>query len=262
MIGGLIQLLENVTKTLNPDAIFEFETSRMINVKIDTVTRDKMFVYIEEPTQATINMDLYQRTTQSTLLRIYFCRFEKMHNDNWPGDSQWNEKANSSIHRQSIRDSIEEQMVRPFITLIRRSSWGNRYRDAFNSLRILYPYPRFDANEVSVGIEFTIREKWCLDNYIPDIPNPPGLTDVQISLNWIDHLGNAVRNPQFITSPAGVLYELPAIDPELILEMATKDQVFEDWNLDWRGGPDSFHPGDNIGVAQNTILWARFRNIQ
>lgn len=262
MIGQLVTKLVGVVKTLNPDCIFEYEEARMINVKIDTVTRDLMFVYLEEPTQATLAIDLYHRTNTQTTVRLYFCRFEEMHNDNWAGDSRWNEKANITLHRQAIRDTIEETMVRPLIAILRKSWVGLRYPTLFNSLRILYPRPRFDANEVSVGIEFNLREDWCLKDYIPNIPDLPDLQDTTVALNWIDYLGNAVRNPLYEQYPSNSLFELPAIDPQLIAEMAVKDQVFEDWNTDWRGAGNSYQPEEFVAVGQSTlILWARFKSI-
>lgn len=262
MIGSIVTQMVRVIKTLNPDCIFEFEEARMINVKIDTVTRDKMFVYLEEPTQGTILMDNYHRTRQTTLFRLYFCKFEEMHNDNWAGDSIWNEKADITIHRQTIRDSLEDTMVRPLISVLRKSWVGTRFPDAFNSIRVLYPRPRFDANEVSVGLEFTIQDPWCLDNYIPDIPDLPDLEKATIALNWIDSSGNAIRNPQYSQVDTNTLFQFPEIPLDLIEEMEARDQIFEDWNTDWRGTGESYQPGDNIAVQPGTtILWARFKNI-
>ena len=37
----------------------------------------------------------------------------------------------------------------------------------------MYPSPRFDANEVSVGLELTVTQEWCLDAYKPIPPAPP-----------------------------------------------------------------------------------------
>lgn len=263
MIGGLVSQLVKVIKTLNPDCIFEFEEARMINVKIDTVTRDRMFVYLEEPTQGVVTSDVYMRTNQTTLVRLYFCKFEDMHNDNWAGDSAWNEKADITIHRQTIRDSIEDTMVRPLIAVLRNSWVGQRYPGLFNSIRVLYPRPRFDANEVSVGIEFNLQETICLKDYVPDIPDLPDLHETTVALNWIDASGNAIRNPEYQQYDSNTLFMLPLIDTRLTAEMASKGQVFDDWNTDWRGAGDSHQPGDFIAIGSQTmILWARFKNMQ
>ena len=49
-----------------------------------------------------------------------------------------------------------------------------------NTVRILYPSARFDANEVSVGLELTVTQEWCLDAYkpIPPEPKPVRLIDI------------------------------------------------------------------------------------
>lgn len=261
MYGPIITRLTELLKRLNPDCIFEFDEARMINVKVDTVTRDKMFIYVEEPRQSWTEIDQYRRTRQRSILTIYFCKFEDMHNDNWAGDSLWNEKANVTIHRQTVRDEIESTIVRPFIAVLGTSELFARYPQAFTSVRTIYPLTRFDANEVSVGLEITLYEEWCFENYLPVIPEPPILEKIQLSLNWIDYLGNAVRNPTYDDYDQFTIFTIPEIEPALAAQMATSGQRFEDWNTDWRGTGESYQPGESISLTKNTILWARFIRI-
>ena len=41
-----------------------------------------------------------------------------------------------------------------------------------NTVRVLYPSSRFDANEVSVGLEFTFKQDWCIELYKNKIWSP------------------------------------------------------------------------------------------
>ena len=41
-----------------------------------------------------------------------------------------------------------------------------------NTVRVLYPSSRFDANEVSVGLEFTFKQDWCIELYKNKIWRP------------------------------------------------------------------------------------------
>lgn len=182
MILYIITLIRNMVKTVNPLAVFECDQARMLNVKVDTMERfvtdsdgnrvSSDFVYVEEPTTGYYDIPYRGHQKQRTIMQIYFCKFEPTANDAYKGDTKFSQNS-PTIGRLELKNQIEEQMVRPFLYLLKTSELGLRHPEIFNTIRILYPSPRFDANEVSVGLELTVTQEWCLDAYKPIPPAPP-----------------------------------------------------------------------------------------
>ena len=182
MILDIITIIRNMVKIINPLAVFECDQARMLNVKVDTMERfvtdsdgnrtSSDFVYVEEPTTGYYDTPYRGYPTQRTIMQVYFCKFEPMANDAYKGDTKFSQNS-PTIGRLELKNQIEEQMVRPFLYLLKTSELGLRHPEIFNTIRILYPSPRFDANEVSVGLELTVTQEWCLDAYKPIPPAPP-----------------------------------------------------------------------------------------
>lgn len=177
MIGNLIRAIQDMAEQVAPYAVFECDEVRMINVKVDTVTRkvtviqdgverevSNSFIYVEEPTYGFYDFPYRGFNRQRTPIRIYFCKFEEMHASAWKGTSEYSENEGGQ-YRVPLRDEIEETMVRPFLYLLKQSYIAKKYPDMIASIRVLYPRPRFDANEVSVGLELTLFEDICIDDY-------------------------------------------------------------------------------------------------
>lgn len=179
MIGDVINIIRALAEAVKPDAVFECDEARMINVKIDTVTRKVLatppgggdpvevsnsFIYLEEPTYGYYDIPYRGFQRQRTFLRIYFCKFEEMHASAYKGTSEFS-AADKGTERVVLRDEIEETMVRPFLYLLKNSELGMRYPDMLAQIRVMYPRARFDANEVSVGLELMFINDWCIDNY-------------------------------------------------------------------------------------------------
>lgn len=189
MILDIITLIRNMVKMVNPLAVFECDQARMLNVKVDTMERfvtdsdgnrvSSDFVYVEEPATGYYDIPYRGHQKQRTIMQIYFCKFEPMANDAYKGDTKFSQNS-PTIGRLELKNQIEEQMVRPFLYLLKTSELGLRHPEIFNTIRILYPSPRFDANEVSVGLELTVTQEWCLDAYkpIPPEPKPVRLVDI------------------------------------------------------------------------------------
>lgn len=189
MILDIITIIRDMVKTINPLAVFECDQARMLNVKVDTMERfvtdsdgnrtSSDFVYVEEPTTGYYDIPYRGHQKQRTLMQIYFCKFEPMANDAYKGDTKFSQNS-PTIGRLELKSQIEEQMVRPFLYLLKTSELGLRHPEILNTIRILYPSPRFDANEVSVGLELTVTQEWCLDAYkpIPPEPKPVRLVDI------------------------------------------------------------------------------------
>lgn len=182
MILDIINIIRNIVKTINPLAVFECDQARMLNVKVDTMERfvtdsdgnrvSSDFVYVEEPTTGYYDIPYRGHQKQRIIMQIYFCKFEPMANDAYKGDTKFSQNS-PTIGRLELKNQIEEQMVRPFLYFLKTSELGLRYPEIFNPIRIMYPSPRFDANEVSVGLELTVTQEWCLDAYKPIPPAPP-----------------------------------------------------------------------------------------
>lgn len=182
MILDIITLIRDMVKMVNPLAVFECDQARMLNVKVDTMERSVTdsdgnrtssdFVYVEEPTTGYYDIPYRGHQKQRTIMQIYFCKFEPMANDAYKGDTKFSQNS-PTIGRLELKNQIEEQMVRPFLYLLKTSELGLRHPEIFNTIRIMYPSPRFDANEVSVGLELTVTQEWCLDAYKPIPPAPP-----------------------------------------------------------------------------------------
>lgn len=186
MILNVIEGIKEIAEKVAPYAVFEADEASMVNIKIDSVTRkvtiDKdgvpvevsnSFIYVEEPTYGYYDIPVRGFQQQRTFIRIYFCKFEEMHASAYKGTSKYSEDADkpNESYRINLRNQIEEEMVRPFLYQLKNSVIGMMYRDMLTSTRVIYPRTRFDANEVSVGLEIMYYENWCLDNY-KNLPNP------------------------------------------------------------------------------------------
>lgn len=181
MTLDIITTIRNMVKMVNPLAVFECDQARMLNVKVDTMERfvtdsdgnrvSTDFVYVEEPTTGYYDTPYRGYPTQRTIMQVYFCKFEPMANDAYKGDTKFS-KNSPTLGRLELKNQIEEQMVRPFLYLLKNSRLVKRYPDIMNTIRVLYPSARFDANEVSVGLEFTFKQDWCLDSYKDKIWRP------------------------------------------------------------------------------------------
>lgn len=171
-----------MVKMVNPLAVFECDQARMLNVKVDTMERfvtdsdgnrvSSDFVYVEEPTTGYYDIPYRGHQKQRTIMQIYFCKFEPMANDAYKGDTKFSQNS-PTVGRLELKSQIEEQMVRPFLYLLKTSQLVKQYPEIMNTVRVLYPSSRFDANEVSVGLELTVTQEWCLDAYKPIPPAPP-----------------------------------------------------------------------------------------
>lgn len=181
----IIEELKRMLTGLYPIPVFECDMARMLNVKVDTMERYRKdddgnvlkdergnpvsndFIYIEEPTQGYYDIPYAGFQRQRLPLMIYFCKFEPMANDAYRGDTPFSHESPTTA-RLELRDQIERDFVRPFLYRLRTSRIGRAFPSMFESVRVVYPSPRFDANEVSVGIELTVWTQWCIDAYRPD----------------------------------------------------------------------------------------------
>lgn len=175
----IIDHIRLMLQDLAPGAVFECDQARMLNVKVDTMPRfetglngevikdsngnpvSTTFIYIEEPTQGYYDIPYRGHQRQRLPLMIYFCKFEPMGNDAYKGDTPFSAESKTTS-RLILRDELERTLVRPFLLRLKTSRLGMLYPEMMNTVRIVYPSARFDANEVSVGIELTTYSDWCI----------------------------------------------------------------------------------------------------
>lgn len=175
----IIERIRLMLQDLAPGAVFECDQARMLNVKVDTMPRfetglngevikdsngnpvSTTFIYIEEPTQGYYDIPYRGHQRQRLPLMIYFCKFEPMGNDAYKGDTPFSTESKTTS-RLILRDELERTIVRPFLLRLKTSQLGMLYPEMMNTVRIVYPSARFDANEVSVGIELTVYSDWCI----------------------------------------------------------------------------------------------------
>lgn len=175
----IIDHIRLMLQDLAPGAVFECDQARMLNVKVDTMPRfetglngevikdsngnpvSTTFIYIEEPLQGYYDIPYRGHQRQRLPLMIYFCKFEPMGNDAYKGDTPFSNESKTTS-RLILRDELERTLVRPFLRRLKTSRLGMLYPEMMNTVRIVYPSARFDANEVSVGIELTTYSDWCI----------------------------------------------------------------------------------------------------
>lgn len=263
MIGRIIDELKAIAEQVKPGAVFECDEARMLNVKVDSVARSVTvdgvevsndFIYVEEPTYGYYDIPVSRFQRQRTPIRIYFCKFEDMHNDALRGTSEWStSNPKPSPKRIELRDDIEETMVRPFLYLLRHSEMGMRYRTMVESVRVLYPRARFDANEVSVGLEINYHEDWCLEAYKPQPP-------VQLTVvTYHNHFQGAEFEAKEFEYPIGsiVAAKGPA-DADIGFQPPVPQLHFSHWNTDPLGTGTRYDVADIIPTTSNINLYTQW----
>lgn len=114
----------------------------MMNVKADEYALGTKFVYIEEYTSGSFNK-LGYFDSETINMQVYFCKFSELHTD--------------ADIREAIRQEIRTEIVRPFMEKYNQSGLFS----VVNNWRYLTPLPRFDANEVSIMLQFDCTKVIC-----------------------------------------------------------------------------------------------------
>ena len=138
----MIAQLKQVIEASNEDYIVEFEESRMMNVKADEYPLGAKFAYIEEYTSGSYTKEKYMRK-KVLQVQVYFCMFTELHVD--------------AIEREANREQIESHSVIPFMEIYNASG----IFDKVDVFKFATPLPRFDANEVSIMLQFDCKKVKC-----------------------------------------------------------------------------------------------------
>lgn len=216
----IIDHIRLMLQDLAPGAVFECDQARMLNVKVDTMPRfetglngdvikdskgnpvSTTFIYIEEPTQGYYDIPYRGHQRQRLPLMIYFCKFEPMGNDAYKGDTPFSTESKTTS-RLILRDELERTLVRPFLLRLKTSRLGMLYPEMMNTVRIVYPSARFDANEVSVGIELTTYSDWCIWSEDPGIIGKR-LIDLPVGTDLSGRMIRCVAPEPFFTASPNV----------------------------------------------------------
>lgn len=135
----LLQSLQSVCDTIKEYG-FIFEEARMMNVKAD----NKPFpcIFFEEYRDGKYNVKY--GIAKTTRVQLYFMKLVPMHSD--------------AISRETLREQIEREAVKPFIKAYNESGLFNEVLE----WRFFTPPPRFDVNEVSIMLQFDCVTRNCL----------------------------------------------------------------------------------------------------
>lgn len=249
----IIDHIRLMLQDLAPGAVFECDQARMLNVKVDTMPRfetglngevikdpkgnpvSTTFIYIEEPTQGYYDIPYRGHQRQRLPLMIYFCKFEPMGNDAYKGDTPFSTESKTTS-RLILRDELERSLVRPFLLRLKTSRLGMLYPEMMNTVRIVYPSARFDANEVSVGIELTTYSDWCI---------------------WAEDPGMDLIGKRLIDLPIGTDLSgrmLRCVVPEPYFTAATNVSRQAYWNLNNTGVRFNIAVGNTGGANGSPYL--------
>lgn len=254
----IIDHIRLMLQDLAPGAVFECDQARMLNVKVDTMPRfetglngevikdskgnpvSTTFIYIEEPTQGYYDIPYRGHQRQRLPLMIYFCKFEPMGNDAYKGDTPFSTESKTTS-RLILRDELERTLVRPFLLRLKTSRLGMLYPEMMNTVRIVYPSARFDANEVSVGIELTTYSDWCI---------------------WAEEPGMDLIGKRLVDLPVGTDLSgrmIRCVTPEPFFVADPSVPAYTYWGLD-KANRNSIVAGSTTGANGYTYLQIDIRD--
>ena len=119
---------------------FYFDDRQLMNVNADSAPFP--LIFFEEYREGSYRDKHYLEKT--TRVELYFCKLCQ------PDDG--------GLVREQLREEIEVEAVRPFIKLF------NSHPEIFTPLadwKFFTPPPRFDANEVSIMLQFNATQTQC-----------------------------------------------------------------------------------------------------
>ena len=131
----MLEKIKSIIEQANADYVVEYDEGNMFNIRADGFDRGTKYAYIEEFKEGEINM---QGNFESDKLRlnIYFSVIPEQELD--------------AIGRELIRERIKSEIVKPFI----KAFIDSPHFSSNKLFKYYYPLSRFDANEVSVMIDF------------------------------------------------------------------------------------------------------------
>jgi len=131
----MLEKIKNIIEQANADYVVEYDEGAMFNIRADGFARGTKYVYIEEFKEGQIDFSGYFERDRLRL-NIYFSEIPQEELD--------------ALGREKIREKIKAEAVKPFIKkFIASQEFTND-----KVFKYYYPLSRFDANEVSVMLDF------------------------------------------------------------------------------------------------------------
>ena len=136
---AILSKIKEICNSAVPEYGFEFEHSKMMNVKADNASFP--LIFFEEYTDGKITQQMGLK--KAVMVELSFMRLCPMHND--------------AADREMLREQIESEAILPFIKKLQESQYFEPVKE-FSCM----PEPhRFDANAVSVMLRFWVRYRMC-----------------------------------------------------------------------------------------------------
>jgi len=136
---AILSKIKEICNDAVPEYGFEFEHSKMMNVKADNASFP--LIFFEEYTDGKITQQMGLK--KAVMVELSFMRLCPMHND--------------AVDREAMREQIEVEAILPFIKKLQESP----YFEPVKEFSCMPEPPRFDANTVSVMLRFWVTYRLC-----------------------------------------------------------------------------------------------------
>lgn len=159
----IIDYIETLCAKANPDYRFMHEEADMINVKIDGFTRGTKFVYVEAVRTGAYVRNRVGVKSKTLNVRIFFCQFTEFGNDMRRTVIPGGRVSSHEKKNEEILTAIETEIVDPFVGLLDTPEAMKQLTlgQPWQRLPFQYPPSRYDGNELSVMLEFTVIASQC-----------------------------------------------------------------------------------------------------
>lgn len=140
---AMVDDIKAICLAANDDYTFQYEESKMMNVKVDAKTATAKFIYLEEIKRGEYHKDRFF-WTKTTTVNLFFSNFVTLQAD--------------ADTRETLRNSIETEVVIPFMTKYAAA----KGQSPVKSFKFVTPPSQFDGNEVSIVLQFDVIETICI----------------------------------------------------------------------------------------------------
>lgn len=159
----IIDYIAALCAKANPEYQFLHEEADMINVKIDGFTRGSKFVYVEAVRAGAYVRNRVGVKSKTLNIRIFFCQFTDFGNDMRAAFIPGGRVSSHEKKNEEILTAIETEIVDHFVKLLDTPEAMMRLTlgQPWQRLPFQYPPSRYDGNELSVMLEFTVVVTEC-----------------------------------------------------------------------------------------------------
>lgn len=159
----IINYISELCAEANPGYVFMHEEADMINVKVDGLSRGSKFCYVEAVRTGAYVRNRFGLKSKTLNIRLFFCQFTGFGNDMRATVLPGGRVSSQEKKNEEVLTSIEAEVVDPFVALLDTPEAMKRLTLGQPWQRIPFQYPpsRYDGNELSVMLEFTVIEPAC-----------------------------------------------------------------------------------------------------